>query len=78
LEVDAILEFADWSWAGIEVKLGSSEIPKAEANLLKLAHERVDTSKAGDPRFLAIITGTEYAYTLPSKVHVVPLATLTA
>ncbi len=78
LEVDAIIEFADWSWAAAEIKLGSSEIPKAEANLIKLRDERVDTDKTGQPRFLAIITGTEYAYTLDSGVHVVPLAALTA
>lgn len=78
LEVDIIIEFADWSWAAIEVKLGSSQIPKAETNLRKLRDERVDTDKAGQPRFLAVVTGTEYAYTLPSGVHVVPLATLRA
>ena len=76
LEADAILEFADWSWAAIEVKLGSADIPQAEANLLKLARERIDTDKAGQPKFLAVVTGTEFAYTLPSMVHVIPLATL--
>jgi predicted AAA+ superfamily ATPase len=78
LEIDAIIEYPDWSWGAIEIKLGSSEIPKAERNLLRLRDERVDISKVGSPRFLAVITGTEFAYTLPSGVHVVPLAALRA
>lgn len=79
LEVDAILEFPDAGrWAACEIKLGASRIPDAERNLLKLRDERVDLDRVGEPAFLAIITGTEYAYTLPSGVHVVPLATLRA
>lgn len=78
LEVDLILEYADRSWAAIEVKLGSTRIPDAERALLTLRDGRVDVSRVGSPAFLAIITGTEYAYTLPSGVHVVPLAALAA
>lgn len=78
LEVDAIIEYPEaGSWAACEVKLGSNRIPEAEANLLKLRDERVDTSRVGEPAFLAIITGTQYAYTLASGVHVVPLGALT-
>ena len=76
LEIDAIIEY-EGSWAAIEAKLGASEIEKAERNLLRLANDKVDTEKIGKPAFLAIITGTEYAYTLRSGVHVIPLATLT-
>jgi hypothetical protein len=36
----------------------------------------VDLNRVGPPAFLAVVTGTEYAYTLPSGVHVVPLAAL--
>ncbi|MBG6122706.1 hypothetical protein [Corynebacterium aquatimens] len=36
------------------------------------------TEKVGAPAFLAVITGTEYAYTLPSGVHVIPLGVLGA
>ena len=53
-------------------------MPEAEAGLLKLRDERVDLERVGQPDFLAVITGTEYGYTLPSGVHVIPLATLTA
>lgn len=74
LEVDVVLDYRD-TWAAIEVKLGSTELEKAEANLLALA-SKVDTEKVGEPAFLAIVTGTKYAYTRPSGVHVIPLATL--
>lgn len=76
LEVDAILEFSDSSWAAIEVKLGNSKVPNAERNLIDLRDQHVDTSKAGEPSFLEVVTGTQYAYTLPSGVHVVPLGAL--
>lgn len=76
LEVDAILEFGGGGWAAAEVKLGATKIPEAEANLLKLRDERVNLDRVGRPRFLAVITGTEYGYTLPSGIHVVPLGAL--
>lgn len=79
LEVDAVLEYPEVGrWAACEVKLGTSRIPEAERNLLKLRDERVDQAKVGTPAFLAVITGTEYAFTLPSGVHVVPLGVLGA
>ena len=40
--------------------------------------ERVDTDRVGRPWFLAIVTGTEYGYTLPSGVHIIPIGALTA
>lgn len=78
LEVDIIIELADGGWAGIEVKLGQSMVEQAEANLIKLRDQRIDTEKLGEPAFLAVVTGTEFGYTLPSNVHVVPLGALTA
>lgn len=79
LEVDAIIEYPDEGrWGACEVKLGGRQIPDAEQALLKLRDERVDLAKVGSPAFLAIITGTEYAFTLPSGVHVIPLGVLGA
>lgn len=75
LEVDFILEFADGAWAAIEAKLGEKAVSSAEAQLLKLRNV-VNTDLAGPPVFLAVVTGTEFGYTLPSGVHVVPLAAL--
>lgn len=76
LEVDAILELPDGRWSALEVKLGSHGIPAAERSLLMLRDERVDSAKVGNPSFLAIVTATEYGYTLPSGVHVIPLGSL--
>jgi hypothetical protein len=56
----------------------SMVVREAEANLLKLARERVDTARAEAPQFLMVVTGGEYARTLPSCVDVVPLAALGA
>lgn len=78
LEVDAILEYPDGRWAAVEVKLGSTRIPEAEKSLLTLRDNRVDLKRVGPPTFLAVITGTEYAYTLPTGVHVIPLGLLDA
>lgn len=76
LEVDLILEFEDGTWAAIEVKLGGSHIDNAEASLLALRDSRVDIARVGEPAFLAVVTGTEYALTRASGVHVVPLGVL--
>jgi predicted AAA+ superfamily ATPase len=76
LEIDAIIEYPGGKWAAAEVKLGWAQVAKAEANLIKLATERVDAASAGQPAFLLVITGTEHAMTLPSGVHVAPLSAL--
>ncbi|HEY2056153.1 MAG TPA: DUF4143 domain-containing protein [Solirubrobacterales bacterium] len=75
LEVDAIVESAE-GWAAIEVKLGgSAAIDDAAASLLKFA-ETVDTSKSGEPKFLAVVVATGYGYARADGVQVVPLVHL--
>ena len=76
LEADAIIEYPDGRWGAVEVKLGDSRVPDAERNLLTLRDARVNTDVVGQPQFLAVVTAGEFAYTLPSGVHVIPLATL--
>lgn len=76
LDVDLIIEYEDSSWAAIEIKLGTSRIPAAERSLLTLRDARVDTERLGEPAFMAVITGAEFAYTLPSGVQIVPLGAL--
>ena len=72
LEIDLIVELRDGSWGGIEVKLGSNELDKASANLLKLA----DISEI-KPSFLMILTNTEMAYQRKEDgIYVVPLGCL--
>ncbi|OJV26116.1 MAG: AAA family ATPase [Actinobacteria bacterium 69-20] len=78
LEIDAIVEYPDGKWGAVEVKLGSAKLADAERHLLTLRDERVDVHRTGQPAYLAVVTGTEYAYTLPSGVHVIPLGLLQA
>lgn len=73
-EIDAVLTFPDGTWAGIEVKLGASQI-QAGAQSLVTAASAID---AGRPRFLAVITGTGPTATLKNGVLTFPLAALQA
>jgi predicted AAA+ superfamily ATPase len=75
LEVDVVIELDDGRWAGIEVKLGSSQIDTAAANLRKFA-EVVDTGRIGEPVFLGVVTATGYAYRRKDGVFVLPIGTL--
>lgn len=76
LEVDAIVESVDGSWAAFEIKLGGREhIDTAAGNLLKF-RDRVDTATTGDPKKLAVITATGYAYERPDGVAVIPVGAL--
>jgi hypothetical protein len=75
VEVDAILEMPDQTWAAVEVKLGSAQIDAAADGLHRFL-ERVDLAKCGDPAFLAVIVPTGPAYTRKDGVHVLPVGTL--
>ncbi len=74
LEVDAIIDFGD-SWAAIEVKLGIGQIDEAASNLAAF-RQRVDTSKRGEPTFMAIVVGSGLGYVRPDGIHVVPIGAL--
>lgn len=76
LEADAVITLPAGAWAAVEVKLGGAErIDEAAKHLLALA-AKVDAKAMGEPAFLMVLTGGEYAYTRPDGVHVVPLACL--
>lgn len=75
LEVDAVVETDDEAWAAFEVKLGTRQVDVAAATLLRF-RDTVDTSRVGEPAFLAVVTATGYAYTRPDGVHVLPVGTL--
>lgn len=75
LEADLIVTCPNLQWAPIEVKLGTSEIPKAQANLDALLN-KVDIGKVGPPAFRMILTGTEYAYKLDDGTIVCPIGCL--
>lgn len=69
-------EFPDGSWGAMEVKLGSGMIEDAAGNLLKLK-DSIDEG-VHPMRFLAVVTGTEFAYHRDDGVYVVPHGCLTA
>ena len=82
LEADVVLHLDNGHYALMEVKLGSAEIVKGASHLLELTslidkHNQEDkTTFIPLPDFCMVITGGVYANTLPSGVHVVPLACL--
>jgi predicted AAA+ superfamily ATPase len=75
LEVDAIVECPDGSWAALEVKLGGRQIDEGADSLLRFV-ERLDTTQSGEPVLLAVIVATGYAYKRPDGVAVIPITTL--
>ncbi|NLL95352.1 MAG: ATP-binding protein [Thermoplasmatales archaeon] len=75
LEADAIVLLRDGRWGAVEVKLGAGMIDDAAENLKKLG-DTVESDAVGTPSFLAVVTGTEYAYRRDDGVYVVPLGCL--
>lgn len=75
LEVDAIIEAFDGRWAAIEVKLGPGAVDGAASSLLKF-RSTVDTSKRGEPAFLAVVVPSGFGYLRSDGVRVVPLTAL--
>lgn len=75
LEADLIVRLRDGRWAAIEVKLGQKQIDEAAANLLKLKNI-IDVNKMGEPSFLMVITGGQFAFKRPDGVWVVPIGCL--
>lgn len=75
LEIDIVVCLADGRWGAVEVKLGSKEIEKGAANLIK-AKEKINTDKMKEPSFLMVLTATEYAYKRDDGVLVVPIGCL--
>lgn len=75
VEVDAVVELRDGSWAAFEIKLGEARTDEGASSLLKFA-AKVDTTKSGIPRALVVITTGQFAYTRGDGVHVVPLSLL--
>lgn len=72
LEADAIIHMGHTGeWGAVEIKLGQGMVDSAAGNLLSI-RDKVST----EPAFLAVVTGTEYAYTRDDGVHVIPLGCL--
>ena len=81
LEVDAIIERVDGSWAAIEVKVGLDKVDEGVANLMRM-RDKVCANKrarAPEPVFMAVITGTgEAAYRRGDGIYVIPIRALGA
>jgi len=75
LEIDAIIQLQDGSWGAIQVKMGSHLFDDAADKLIKFA-TKIDIEKMQEPKFLAIISATEYAYQREDGVYVIPLGML--
>lgn len=75
LEADLVIRLNDDRWAAVEVKLGSKEIEEGAKHLLELRN-KVDTSKVGEPSFLMVVTGGQFAYRRKDGVFVVPIGCL--
>ncbi|HEX6780927.1 MAG TPA: DUF4143 domain-containing protein [Solirubrobacterales bacterium] len=75
LEVDAIVEGLDNRWAAFEVKLDSSRVDEAAANLLRFA-SKIDSTVSGEPATLAVIIGTGFGYVREDGVQVIPIGSL--
>ncbi len=75
LEVDAIVQAADGSWAAFEVKLGSGQVEDATATLHRFSAQ-IDTESSGRPATLGVIVGTGYAYRRDDGIAVIPIGAL--
>ena len=76
LEAGAVIEARDGRWIAAEVKLGGErDIEQAARSLLRL-RDKIDTSRAGEPSKLLIITATGYGYDRPDGTTVVPITAL--
>ena len=53
----------------------SKEIDEAAQNLLRLK-EKIHLGRMENPSFLAVITGTEYAYQRKDGVFIIPIGCL--
>lgn len=72
LESDMIVRLRNGKWGAVEVKLGNKQIEDAAKNLIALK-SKINSEKMGEPSFLMILTGGEYAYRRGDGVLVVPI-----
>jgi len=81
LEADLVVKNDIGDYGLIEVKLGDRHIDEGANNLLKIKNtivkqERKNRTKLKLPKFLAVITSTNFAYKRPDGVYVLPIGAL--
>ena len=77
LEIDAIVEYPDTTWAAFEIKMSFNAQDEAAANLLNFSR-KINQEKMGRPASLTVITANGFACRRKDGVNVVPLSVLTA
>lgn len=75
LEADWVIHLENGDYALLEFKLGSDEIEKGAKNLIKLK-TLLARKNFKPPKFLAVITGGKFAYTMENNVKVIPIGCL--
>ena len=75
-EADAVISFADGSWALLEVKLGDKEEIETASKKLVLLAKDINKKEHPEPAFLMIVTAQKVAYKDDNGVYVVPLCCL--
>ena len=77
LEVDAVVEYPDNTWAAFEVKMSFGAQDEAAENLRNFA-AKINQEKMGKPAALTVITANGFACRRKDGVNVAPLQVLTA
>jgi uncharacterized protein len=75
IEVDAIVEAKDGTYAAFEMKLGPSQVEDGAASLLAFA-ARLKDNRQGPPASLNVVTGWGYGFTRSDGVNVIPIGAL--
>jgi predicted AAA+ superfamily ATPase len=75
LECDAIIEWPDGRWGAVEIKADPAQVEVA-ATTLHRVQALVRSQHGGSPAFLAVVTGTGFAYRRPDGIVVVPITAL--
>ena len=76
-ECDVVIHLRNGRYALIEVKLGGESLIEEGVETLKGVLRRIDTSKMGEPAFMAVVTGTDrYAYKRDYGIMIIPIGTL--
>jgi len=76
LEADAIIHLNNGDWGAVEIKLGGEKFIDDAAKSLLALKKKINTDKMREPKFLAVVTGTQYAHRRPDGVLVVPIGCL--
>jgi predicted AAA+ superfamily ATPase len=75
IEVDAIVQLRDGRWGAIKIKLGEGQVDAAALGLLRF-RQQIDTSRTGEPAFLAVVCGKGYGYQRSDGIAVIPVGAL--